>query len=295
MAASADSWTRRRRQLRDCLQLMRLDRPIGIWLLLWPTLWALWIACDGRPPLHLLVIFLLGTVAMRSAGCVANDLTDRNIDPHVARTRDRPLAARRLSPYSALTLLLLLIALALVLVLQLNRATIELSFAGAALTLSYPFFKRFFPLPQLYLGLAFAWGIPMAFSAQLGFVPRPGWLLLVSAVLWAMVYDTFYAMVDRQDDLRVGVRSSAISFGDMDLPIIAAIQAMVLLSLWLVGRSLNLGVRFQLGLVAGAALFAWQQWLARGRDGAGCFQAFRHSHYFGVVILAGIIAEYAGH
>jgi 4-hydroxybenzoate polyprenyltransferase len=192
-------------------------------------------------------------------------------------------------------LLLMLALVALALVSQLNVATLELSLIGAALTITYPFFKRFFPIPQFYLGLAFAWGIPMAFSAELGSVPRAGWLLLLGTVLWAGVYDTFYAMVDRDDDLRLGVRSSAISFGDMDLVIIAAIQLMVLLSLLLVGHMLGLGYRYYLGVGAGALLFAWQQWLARGRDRAGCLRAFQHNNYFGIAVLAGIVAEYAAH
>jgi 4-hydroxybenzoate polyprenyltransferase len=295
MAASDRRAPRWQRRLGDCLKLMRLHRPIGIWLLLWPTLWALWIAAEGVPSLRLLATFVLGTVVMRSAGCISNDLTDRNIDPHVTRTRERPLAARRLSPYGALALLLMLAVVALALVAQLNVATLELSLIGAALTITYPFFKRFFPIPQFYLGLAFAWGIPMAFSAQLGSVPRAGWLLLLGTVLWAGVYDTFYAMVDRDDDLRLGVRSSAISFGDMDLVIIAAIQLMVLLSLLLVGHMLGLGYRYYLGVGAGALLFAWQQWLARGRDRAGCLRAFQHNNYFGIAVLAGIVAEYAAH
>ena len=197
-------------------QLMRLDRPIGIWLLLWPTLWALWIAGAGHPLRRLLGIFMAGTVVMRSAGCVINDLADRNIDPHVRRTRVRPLAARIISPYEALVLFAVLSAIALLLALRLNLLTIELAFVGAALTISYPLLKRFFPLPQLYLGLCFGWAVPMAFAATLGYVPREGWLLLVAAVLWAGIYDTMYAMVDRDDDLRIGVQSTAILFADLD-------------------------------------------------------------------------------
>jgi 4-hydroxybenzoate polyprenyltransferase len=230
---------------------------------------------------------------MRSAGCIANDLADRNIDPQVKRTRDRPLAARRLSPYSALWLLLALMALSLWLVWQLNAATIRLAFIGAALTISYPFFKRFFPIPQLYLGLCFGWAVPMAFAAVLGHVPRSGWVLLMAAVLWAGVYDTFYAMVDRDDDRRIGIHSSALSFGDLDLVIIAAMQVMVLLSLLLIGHSLQLGARYYSGLAAGAAVFVWQLWIARGRDRPGCFKAFKYNNYFGMVVLIGLVADYA--
>jgi 4-hydroxybenzoate polyprenyltransferase len=293
MAALAEQYLGRHgRALLDYVRLMRLHRPIGIWLLLWPTLWALWVATGGPPPLKLLLIFIAGTVLMRSAGCIANDIADRNIDPHVRRTRDRPLASRRLSPLSALALLASLAAIALLLVLQLNALTVKLAFIGAALTVSYPFLKRFFPLPQFYLGLAFSWGIPMAFAASLGHVPRVGWVMLLATVLWAGVYDTFYAMVDRDDDLRVGVRSTAIAFGDMDLLLIAVMQAMVLFALLLIGHSLELGTRYYAGLAAGVMLFAWQQWLARHRERAGCLKAFEHNNYFGIAVLVGIIAEY---
>jgi 4-hydroxybenzoate polyprenyltransferase len=292
MPESVSQWPRRQRQLLDLLRLMRLHRPIGIWLLLWPTLWALWMASGGLPAPRLLLIFIVGTVLMRSAGCVANDLADRNIDPQVKRTRDRPLAARRLSPYTALWLLLALLALALLLVWQLNAATIRLAFVGAALTVSYPFFKRFFPIPQLYLGLCFGWAVPMAFAAVLGHVPRTGWVLLLAAVLWAGVYDTFYAMVDRDDDRRIGIHSSALSFGDMDLTIIAAMQLMVVLSLLLVGHSLDLGARYYSGLALGAMLFAYQLWTARGRDRSGCFKAFEYNNYFGIVVALGVVWQF---
>jgi 4-hydroxybenzoate polyprenyltransferase len=279
---------RPRRQLLDCVRLMRLDRPIGIWLLLWPTLWALWMASGGWPSSFHFLIFVAGTIVMRSAGCVVNDLVDRNIDPMVKRTRDRPLAARRLSPYTAIILLLVLLALALWLVWQLNAASVRLAAIGAALTVSYPFFKRFFPIPQLYLGLCFGWGVPMAFAALLGQVPRAGWLLLLGAVLWAGVYDTFYAMVDREDDRRIGMHSSAISFGELDLMLIGAMQVLVLLSLWLVGRSLELGMRYNLGLVIGTALFAHR------RDRHDCMRAFEYNNYFGLAIFLAVLWQYAG-
>jgi 4-hydroxybenzoate polyprenyltransferase len=290
MAVSARG---RRRQLLDLARLMRLHRPIGIWLLLWPTLWALWIASAGVPATELLLIFIVGTVLMRSAGCVANDLADRNIDPHVKRTRERPLAARHISPYSALWLLLTLLGLALLLVWQLNAATIRLAFIGAALTISYPFFKRFFPIPQLYLGLCFGWAVPMAFAAVLGHVPRAGWVMLLAAVLWAGVYDTFYAMVDRDDDRRIGIYSSALSFGDLDLAIIAGMQALVLLALLLMGHALALAGRYYLGLALGALLFGSQLWMARGRGREACFRAFEQNNYFGIAVLLGIIWEFA--
>lgn len=280
-------------RLIDFARLMRLDRPIGIWLLLWPNLWALWTASGGHPQRRVLWIFVLGTVLMRSAGCVINDLIDRDIDPHVRRTRDRPLAARRVSPFEALALFALLVASSFALVLQLNAATIRLSFVGAALTLSYPLLKRFFALPQLYLGLSFGWAVPMAYAAELGAVPRVGWVMLLAAIVWAGVYDTFYAIADRPDDLRIGIKSAAITFGDLDLLMIGAMQLMVLTALGLVGRLLELGSPYYIALTVGAALFAWQLWSARRRDAAGCLAAFHNNNYFGLVVLAGLVIDYA--
>ena len=282
-----------RRRLVDYVQLTRLDRPIGIALLLWPTLWALWVASRGRPSLALLAIFVTGTVLMRSAGCVVNDFFDRNIDPYVRRTRSRPLAARRRSPWEALGLAAVLAALALLLALQLNAAALRLACIGAAITVTYPLFKRFFPIPQLYLGIAFGWGVPMAFAADLGAVPRAGWLMLVAAVLWAGVYDTWYAMMDRADDARLGVKSSALLFGDLDLAMIGVMQIMMVVALLLMGRTLGLSAIYHTGLAVGAGCFVWQQWLARGRDVAGCQRAFLNNNYFGVVMLGGLILEYA--
>ena len=284
-------WLRQR--LVDFALLMRLDRPIGIWLLLWPTLWALWTGASGHPQLRLLVIFTLGTVLMRSAGCVVNDMMDRDIDPHVRRTRHRPLAARRVTPLEALALFAVLVAAAFLLVLQLNAACVQLSFVGAALTLSYPLLKRFFPIPQLYLGVSFGWAVPMAFAAELGVVPRAGWVLMLATVVWAGVYDTFYAMADRADDQRIGVKSSAITFGDMDLLMVGAMQVMVLLALVLVGRLLELGTPYYAALAVGAGCFLWQQWLARHRDPDGCMRAFHNNNYFGIIILAGLVLDYA--
>ncbi len=282
-----------RRRLADYVQLTRLDRPIGIALLLWPTLWALWVASRGRPSLALLAIFVTGTVLMRSAGCVVNDFFDRNIDPYVRRTRERPLAARRCSPWEALALAAALALLALLLALQLNAATLRLAWIGAAVTVTYPLFKRFFPIPQLYLGVAFGWGVPMAFAAELGAVPRAGWLMLIAAVLWAGVYDTWYAMMDRADDARLGVKSSALLFGDLDLLMIGAMQLMLLLALLLMGRTLALSPIYYAALAVGGLCFAWQQWVARRRDNAGCQRAFHNNNYFGMVVLGGVILEYA--
>jgi 4-hydroxybenzoate polyprenyltransferase len=281
------------RRLVDYVELTRLEKPIGIGLLLWPTLWALWVASGGRPSLPLLAIFVVGTVLMRSAGCVVNDFFDRNIDPYVERTRSRPLAARRRSPYEALALAALLAALALLLALQLNAAAVRLACIGAAITITYPLCKRFFPIPQLYLGIAFGWGVPMAFAAELGAVPRAGWLMLVAAVLWAGVYDTWYAMMDRADDARLGVKSSALLFGDLDLMMIGVMQAMMIVALLLTGRVLALSWIYYAGLAVAAGCFAWQQWLARGRDVAGCQRAFLNNNHFGIVVLAGLILEYA--
>jgi len=283
------------RRLRDFAQLLRLDRPIGTWLLLWPMLWAIWIAADGHPQRRLLAILVAGGVLMRSAGCIINDLADRNIDPHVKRTRWRPLAARAISPPEALTVFGVLVLAALLLVLQLNALTIRLAFVGAALTITYPLLKRFFPLPQLYLGLCFGWAVPMAFAATLGTVPRIGWLMLVAAILWAGIYDTMYAMVDRDDDLRIGVRSSAILFADLDRFMIGVMQIMMLLALVLIGRTLKFGNAYSAGLMVGAGCFLWQQWLIRDRDPDACFRAFQNNHYFGFAVFAGVLLEYTTH
>jgi 4-hydroxybenzoate polyprenyltransferase len=269
-------------------QLMRLDRPIGIFLLLWPTLWALWIASGGTPPLKLILVFVAGTVVMRSAGCVINDFADRDIDPKVKRTRLRPLAARRVSPYEALGLFAVLVLLALWLVTRLDRHTVQFSLIGAALTVSYPFMKRFFPLPQFYLGAAFGWAVPMAFVATVGSVPKVGWLLFIVTLLWAGVYDTLYAMVDRDDDLKLGVHSTAVTFGDMDQVLVGAMQAMVAIGLLFAGHMVNLRWPFYLAVMLGAGFFAWQLWLIRSRERDACFRAFLNNNYFGLVVFIGI-------
>ena len=281
------------RRLREYALLMRLDRPIGIWLLWWPVLWALLIAGAGRPAPRVLIVFALGVFAMRAAGCVVNDLADRNIDPRIRRTRQRPLAARRVSPYEALALFGLLSAVALFLVLQLNALTFRLSLIGAALTVSYPFVKRFFPLPQLYLGISFGgWGVPMAFAAQTGQVPRVAWMVFMAAVVWAVVYDTEYALVDREDDLKIGIHSTAIAFADMDRVMIGILQLLMLAALALVGRSLHFGPWFAGGLWGAAATFLYQQWLIRERDPPQCLQAFLNNNYTGVAIFAGLLLQY---
>jgi 4-hydroxybenzoate polyprenyltransferase len=292
---SARELLRRRvaRRLRDYATLTRLNRPIGIWLLLWPTLWSLWIAARGRPDWRVFVVLVLGTIVMRSAGCVINDFADRDIDPHVKRTRERPLAARRVSPFEALALFLTLIAVALLLVLQLNALTIKLALAGAALTVTYPLLKRFFAAPQFYLGVAFGWGVVMAHAAQAGAVTRVTVALLLCAILWAAIYDTEYAMVDRDDDLRLGVHSTAILFGDMDRTIIGGMQAMMLFGLFVTGRGAGLGVWYSIGLALAAVCFIYQQWLIRDRDRDACFRAFLNNHYVGLVIFIGMALDYA--
>jgi 4-hydroxybenzoate polyprenyltransferase len=273
--------------------LMRLDRPVGTWLLLWPALWALWIAGDGHPNPRVLIVFVLGVIVMRAAGCVINDFADRDIDPYVRRTRDRPLAARRVGPMEALVLFGLLSAVALLLVAQLDIRTIELALIGGVLTVSYPFLKRFFPAPQLYLGLSFGgFSVLMAFSAQLGALPRVAWVLYLAAVIWTSAYDTIYAMVDREDDLAIGVRSSAILFADLDRVLIGLLQLLTLAALYLVGQSMHYGQWYLGGLAAAALLFLWQQWLIRARDPKSCLRAFLNNQYVGLAIFLGILLQH---
>src|ERR1700691_954375 len=281
------------RRLEEYARLLRLDRPIGIWLLLWPVLWALWIAGNGRPAPQVLIVFALGVFTMRAAGCIINDLVDRDIDPQIRRTRSRPLAARRVTPFEALVLFVLLCAAALALVLQLNQLTIRLSVIGAALTVSYPFVKLVFPLPPLCLGISFGgWGVPMAFAAQTGQAPRIAWVIFMAAVVWALVYDTLYAMVDREDDLKIGVRSTAIAFADMDRAMIFILQLLMLTALGLVGRTLHFGNWYYGGLCVAAVTFVFQQWLIRNRDPDACLRGFLNNNYTGFAIFAGILLQY---
>jgi 4-hydroxybenzoate polyprenyltransferase len=281
------------RRLEEYARLARFDRPIGTWLLLWPALWALWVAGAGRPQQKVLIVFALGVVVMRAAGCVINDFADRDIDPHVKRTRDRPLAARRVSPAEALVLFVALGAAALWLVTRLNDFTVKLAVIGAALTVSYPFVKRFFPLPQLYLGISFGgWSVLMAFAAQRDSLPRVAWVLYIAGVVWAAVYDTIYALVDREDDLAIGVKSSAILFADMDRVLIGALQAMMLLALVLAGRDMDFGGWYYAGVAAAAVLFLYQQWLIRAREPAACLRAFLNNNYVGMAIFIGLLLQY---
>jgi len=271
---------------------MRLNRPIGIFLLMWPTLWALWIASEGSPDLLVLLVFTGGVVLMRSAGCVINDYADRDFDPHVERTRDRPIAAGRVRPREALVLFAVLCLTAFGLVLLMNRLTIMLSFVGVVLAALYPFMKRFTHLPQVFLGMAFGWAVPMAFAAQTGAVPKVAWLLFVATVLWATAYDTIYGMVDREDDLKIGVKSTAILFGEADRAIIATIQILLLAALLMVGQAADLGGYYYFGILLAAALALYQQYLIRERDPGACFQAFLNNNWFGAAVFSGIVLDY---
>src|SRR5688572_24333281 len=273
-------------------RLMRLHRPIGIWLLLWPTLWALWIASAGRPEGKVFLILVLGTIVVRSAGCVINDFVDRKIDPHVARTADRPLATGEVAPVEALLLFAALMLIALGLVMTLNTLTVTFAVAGAVITVIYPFTKRFLSTPQFVLGVAFSWGVPMAFAATVGDVPRVGWLLFLATVIWVVVYDTQYAMTDRPDDVRIGVRSTAILFGELDRAFIAGLQVLLLASLVLVGRSAALGPWYYGGLAAAALFCVYQLYLIKERDIVQSFRAFLNNAWFGAAVFAGVLLDY---
>jgi 4-hydroxybenzoate polyprenyltransferase len=273
-------------------KLMRLDKPIGTLLLLWPTLWALWIASDGRPEWIMVWIFCLGTLLMRSAGCVMNDLADRNFDAHVKRTKDRPLAAGLVSVKEALWLAATLTLLAFCLVLSLNRFAIGLSFVALALAATYPFTKRFLSVPQAYLGVAFGFGIPMAFAAASNLLPALCWWLLLANIFWAIAYDTEYAMVDRDDDLRIGIKTSAILFGRYDVAAVMLCYAATLAVLVMIGMKLQFGLYYYLGLGAAWLIMLYHYSLIRERGRDGCFKAFLHNNWVGGVIFAGIAADY---
>jgi 4-hydroxybenzoate polyprenyltransferase len=279
-------------QLRSYVQLMRLDKPVGVWLLLWPTLWALWLAGEGHPDGGVFIVFFFGVIVMRSAGCVLNDFADRNIDPHVSRTRARPLATGAVAPAEALTLFFALSLIAVGLAAMLNRPAQVLAIVAAGLTIIYPFIKRFVSIPQFVLGAAFGWAVPMAFAAQTGQTEQLAWLVFGAALIWAVIYDTFYAMVDRSDDLRLGVRSTAILFGDADLFVIGGLQVLMLLALILIGQMADLGGWYLASVIAAALLMAYHQWLARDRHPDGCFKAFQHNHYIGMAVFIGIVLDY---
>ena len=279
-------------RLREYALLMRLHRPIGIYLLLWATLWALWLAGNGQPSQGTAIVFVLGVVLMRSAGCVINDIADRNFDPHVARTRDRPLAAGRVSLGEAVGLASGLCLLAFALVLTQNPLTIQLSLVGLALAVSYPLMKRFHHFPQFHLGAAFGWGIPMAYAAITDSLPPVAWLLFVANILWAAIYDTEYAMVDREDDLKIGLKSTAIRFGDWDKRIIGYLQLMLLFLLIGIGLLTGRGGFYYLGLLVAGWLALYQQYLIRDRKPEACFKAFLNNHPFGLTIFCGLLLDF---
>lgn len=284
--------TSRFKRLPDFIQLMRLDRPIGIYLLLWPTLWAVWIASAGLPSFRILFIFSAGVVLTRCAGCIVNDFADRNFDGSVQRTQNRPLATGRISSKEALILAGMIGILCFILVLFTNVFTIALSVGALLLACCYPFMKRYTYFPQVVLGAAFAWSIPMAFAAVQNEVPIHAWLLYLATLLWTMAYDTLYAMVDREDDLKIGIRSTAILFGEADLMIIGILEGMALLALVMAGTQLELSNWYYAGLIVASLLWAWQHYQARHRERDACFKAFLHNHWVGASVFAGIFLHY---
>ncbi|MBL83035.1 MULTISPECIES: 4-hydroxybenzoate octaprenyltransferase [Marinobacter] len=279
-------------RLAEYARLLRVDRPIGSLLLLWPTYWALWLAADGFPSVGNFIVFTLGVFMMRAAGCAINDFADRKVDRHVKRTKDRPLTSGRIEAWEAVALFAgLCVTAFLMVVLFTNTLTLYLSFGGAVLAFIYPFMKRYTHLPQLFLGAAFSWAIPMAWAAEAGEVTKLAWLLFTANVLWTVAYDTLYAMVDRDDDIRIGIKSTAILFGDADRAVIAILQALVVLILILVGQQAELGVFYYLGLVAMACLFVFQQHLARFRERDGCFKAFLNNNWAGFAVFTGLLID----
>ncbi|AEG32360.1 4-hydroxybenzoate octaprenyltransferase [Thiomicrospira cyclica] len=275
------------------IQLMRLDKPVGIYLVLWPALWALWLAAEGTPPGLVLVVFILGAIVMRSAGCVINDYADRHWDGDVARTASRPLATGAITPRDALLLFAGLCLVGFGLVLLLNPLTILLSLGALVLATLYPFTKRYTHWPQMFLGAAFAWAVPMGYAAVLGSVPYQAWLVFAITLIWTLIYDTFYAITDRDDDLKVGIKSTAILFGRYDLVIIGLLQSLMVLLLVVLGYWLQLGMAFWISLAVVVALFSSQLWQSRHRDPQACFKAFKQNHWVGLVILIGLIIDLA--
>jgi len=279
-------------RLEQYAYLIRLDRPIGTYLLLWPTLWALWIAARGWPDTQVLLVFVVGVFLMRSAGCAINDFADRDIDPHVERTKDRPLAAGRISAKEALLVFATLSISAFLLVLTMNSLTIYLSFAGILLAASYPFMKRYHYMPQVHLGAAFGWAVPMAFTAQANEITAVTWLLFMATVLWATAYDTMYAIADKADDIKIGVKSTAILFGDADRIIIGCLQLLLIFDLVLIGQQSELGMFYYTGLVLATGLAVYQQYLIKDRKPQLCVKAFLNNNWFGLVVFAGIFIDY---
>ncbi len=274
-------------------RLVRMDKPIGTLLLLWPTLWALWLASDGVPDWKLLLIFTLGTFLMRSAGCAINDYADRDFDRHVKRTAERPLTTGRIQAWEAVMVAVVLALLALLLIIPLNALTKQLAVAAAVIAGTYPYFKRFFAIPQAYLGIAFGFGIPMAFAAVQDTVPLVAWLLLIANIFWAIAYDTEYAMVDRDDDLKIGIKTAAITFGRFDVAAIMVCYAMALALIMVSGWQFGLGIWFHAGLLLAAGMAAYHYTLIRDRERMSCFAAFRHNNWLGAAIFAGIALDYA--
>lgn len=281
-----------REQAYQYARLMRLDRLVGMWLLMWPAMWAIWISADGQPDPRIFVIFVLGVAVMRAAGCVINDFADRKFDQRVARTRNRPLATGAIAPVEALVLFFALGLVAIALVLNLNRMTQMLAVVGALLTIIYPYMKRIVSAPQLVMGAAFGWSIPMAFAAQTETIPRLAWLMWLTVIIWALVYDTMYAMADREDDLRIGVKSTAILFGNADVFIVTALQVTFLLALLLVGAVAELDGWYLAGVAISTGLMLYQRVLIRDRDPQRCFRAFLNNQYIGAIVFAGILLDY---
>lgn len=279
-------------QIKPYWVLARFDKPIGILILLWPTLWALWVASNGKPDILVLTVICLGVIIMRAAGCVINDYADREFDPHVERTKLRPIAAGLISPKNALIFFFSLLSIAFGLVLLLNTYTILLSFGGAFLAASYPFMKRYTQLPQAYLGIAFGWAVPMSFSAQINSIPLVAWLMFLATALWALVYDTMYAMVDKDDDLKIGVKSTAILFGEYDRHIMAVLQIIILGLLVTIGIMQQLGLFYYFGLIVAAGLSIYQQVLIVRREKANCFKAFLNNNWFGLAVFVGLFLNY---
>jgi len=280
-------------RLPDFLQLARLDKPIGIYLLLWPTLWGLWLAAEGWPGFHLLFVFIVGVILMRSAGCVINDVADRNFDGQVKRTVNRPLITHQVTVQEALVFCTSLCFIAFLLVLTTNTLTVWLSFCAVAIALCYPFMKRYTYLPQVVLGAAFSWGIPMSFAAYSEEVPKLAWLIFTATVVWTVAYDTQYAMVDRDDDIKLGLKSTAILFGDLDRLMIGILQLIFVITLWAAHQLTPLGFWFHFGLAAAAVLLVYQQYLIRERDRDECFKAFLNNHWVGLLIFLGLFFEFS--
>lgn len=282
-----------RERIFNYLQLMRLDKPIGIFLLMWPTLWALWLATDGQPSFKILSIFILGVILMRSAGCVVNDFTDRHLDAHVERTKQRPLVTGLVKPKEAILLILFLLTCSFILVLQCNRLTVELAFIGLGLTIVYPLMKRFTHLPQLGIGAAFSWGVPMVFAASTGVVTLKAWFLFLTCLVWPLSYDTMYAMADRKDDIKIGIKSTAILLNNNDRFVVSLLQLLFIILSIIIGLMFQLHTVYYVSLFLASLLFIYQQWLIKDRDPKNCFAAFLNNNFVGFAIFIGTLLSYS--